>query len=172
MNNNNIYEPLLGDYPDIRGDLAIYTIMNDAKGQHLETGGQIMGIEIHTMAYQYLSNDYFNNTTFLHYRVFNRGAHDYANFKFGIWWDPDLGNPMDDYVGCDTLNNMMFVYNSDNLDESSNSNLGYGISPPALGISSLNKKMDYFTYFTNGSNSPNSDPITAIQYDNFMNGYW
>jgi len=131
MNNNGIYEPMLGDYPDIRGDMTVYTIMNDAANLHTETGGEIIGIEVHTMAYQYFSTDYLNNTTFLHYRVFNRGTLSYSNFKLGMWWDPDVGNPSDDYVGCDTVNNMMYVYNADNNYENSGPAQGYGANPPA-----------------------------------------
>tara|TARA_R110000737_G_scaffold282322_2_gene288975 strand:+ start:17507 stop:19132 length:1626 start_codon:yes stop_codon:yes gene_type:complete len=172
LNNNGIYEPSLGDYPDIRGDIAVYTIMNDAAGLHTETDGDKMEIEVHTMAYQYLTNDYRNRTTYLHYRVFNRGTLGYSNFKLGMWWDPDLGNPQDDYVGCDTLTNMMYVYNADNNDELSSSGPGYGLNPPALGISSLTKKMEYFTYFTNGASFPYTDPLSAPGYYNFMNGLW
>jgi hypothetical protein len=172
LNNNGIYEPSLGDYPDIRGDIAVYTIMNDAAGLHTETGGDKMEIEVHTMAYQYLTNDYRNRTTYLHYRVFNRGTLSYSNFKLGMWWDPDLGNATDDYVGCDTLRNLMYVYNGDNNDQSAGAALGYGLNPPALGISSLTKKMEYFTYFTNGASFPYTDPSTAAQYYNFMNGLW
>ncbi|MFA7273890.1 MAG: T9SS type A sorting domain-containing protein [Crocinitomicaceae bacterium] len=172
LNNNGLYEPMLGEYPDIRGDAAYYMIMNDSKNLHTETGGERMGIEVHTMAYQYLSTDYLNLTTFLHYRVFNRGIISYPNFKLGMWWDPDLGNPLDDYVGCDTIQNMMYVYNADNVDESAVGTIGYGMNPPALGISSLTKKMEYFTYFTNGSAFPYTDPVSATQYFNFMNGLW
>jgi Secretion system C-terminal sorting domain len=166
MNNNGMYEPLLGDYPDIRGDMAIYTIMNDAKAAHTESGGEIMGIEVHTMAYQFMTNDYQDKTTYLHYRIFNRGVHSYSNFKMGLLWDPDIGSLSDDYVGCDTLQDLMYVYNKDNDD------FNNGINPPALGIQSLSKKMMYFSSFPTSLSFPFTIPSTPAEYYNYMNGLW
>lgn len=168
-NNNGIYEPTLGEYPDIRGDQACYLIMNDVAAPHTETGGMPLGIEVHTMIYQYVTTDYLNRTTFLNYRIFNRGNNDYSNFKVSLWSDFDLGNGSDDYIGCDVTNNMMYIYNSFNNDSGPN---GYGLNPPAAGISSLNKTMKHFTYFTNGAAFPFTDPSTAMQYYNYMQGKW
>lgn len=109
MNNNGTYEPLLGDYPDIRGDKAIYQIINDARGIHTETGGVPLGIEIHLMYYQFSSNDYKNDATYLNIRVFNRGLNDYAAFKLGIWASFEFGAGNNDYVGCDTTTNLAYI---------------------------------------------------------------
>ncbi len=172
VNNNGIYEPMQGDYPDIRGDKAVYKIMNDASGVHTETGGLALGIEVHTMLYQYASTDYLDNTTFMHVRVFNRSADDYDNFKLALFADFDLGNPTDDFIGCDSTQNLMYIYNGDNNDESSGPASGYGLNPPAFGITSLNKEMKHFGFFTNGGPFPYTDPISAAQYLNFMSGMW
>lgn len=168
-NNNGIYEPILGEYPDIRGDECIYMIMNDTKANHGETGGQALGIEVHTMVYQYATSDYRNNTTFLNYRIFNRGVNNYNNFKVSLWSDFDLGGSMDDYLGCDVTNKMMYVYNADNNDLGG---FSYGTNPPAVGISCLNRELSGFSTFTNGSGSPYTDPSTAAQYFNFMQSLW
>jgi Secretion system C-terminal sorting domain len=168
-NNNGIYEPLIGEYPDIRGDQAYYLIMNDAAAPHTETGGLPLGIEVHTMVYQYTSIDYKNQTTFLNYRVFNRSVNNYADFKVSLWSDFDLGSAPDDFMGCDVTNNMMYVYNADNNDVGFGS---YGLNPPAAGISCLNKEMSSFSIFTAGLGGPYTDPNTPIQYYNFMQGLW
>jgi hypothetical protein len=61
-----LYNPADGDYPEIRGDEAVYAIMND---KSRDTMGFGMGIEIHLMVYQYLDGTFLDNTTFLNYRV-------------------------------------------------------------------------------------------------------
>ena len=48
-----------------------------------------------------------------------------------LFADPDLGDAGDDYIGTDTLRNMVFVYNDSNEDAS------YGTAPPSLGIQFL-----------------------------------
>lgn len=49
-NLNGIYEPSLGEVPDIRGKEALFAIANDVRGEHF-SGGQGMGIEAHIMMY-------------------------------------------------------------------------------------------------------------------------
>jgi hypothetical protein len=47
---------------------------------------------------------------------------------FGYWSDTDLGTTYDDYVGCDSLLNLAYCYNGDEVDEGHFNN-----TPPALG---------------------------------------
>lgn len=172
LNGNQIYEPALGDYPNIRGDKTVYVIMNDARSPHSSSSGEVMHIEVHQMIYQYSTNDYLNDLTFVNTRVFNRGNYAYQNFKTSFYADADLGNYQDDYVGCDSLRNMIFTYNGDGFDESNGGMPGFQADPPAIGIKSLNTKMTSATYYTNVVAFPQSDPNIAAQYWNFMNGYW
>ncbi len=53
VNNNGIYEPEQGDYPDIKGDMSLYWIFNDNLAVHSETGGRALGVEVHMQAYAY-----------------------------------------------------------------------------------------------------------------------
>jgi hypothetical protein len=169
-NGNGIYEPMLGDYPDIRGDQATYVIMNDVKSVHTESGGLPLGIEVHLMAYQYFTTDYRNRTTFLNYRIFNRSSSNYTNFKLGQFTDFDLGNSSDDFVGCDSNTNLMYVYNADNDD--SGFSYSYGVNPPAAGLVALNHNMSNFSYFNNFASFPYADPSAPSHYYNFMSGGW
>lgn len=172
MNGNDIYEPQLGDYPNIRGDKAVYVIMNDSRYPHTGSNGEPLHIEVHQMIYQYSTNDYLNDLTFINTRVFNRGGYTYSNFKTSFYTDGDLGNYMDDYVGCDSLRNMVFTYNGDALDENNGGAPGFGADPPAIGIMSLNTPMTSATYYTNAVGYPQTDPNNAIEYWNYMNGLW
>lgn len=171
QNTNGIYDPENGDYPNIRGDQAVYMIANDAAGVHSESGGDPLGMEFHFMFYQYLSNDYINNTTFINVRVFNRSQTTYENFRVAQYTDSDIGNYNDDYVGCAPDKNMMFAYNADNYDESSSS-ASYEENPPALGIKLLNHNIDAAGYYSNSGGPNQSDPSTANQYWGYMNAEW
>jgi hypothetical protein len=134
LNNNGVYEPNLGDYPDIRGDEAVYVIMND---KSYLPDADAMTIEVHAMFYQFSSGNYLNNTTFLNLRVFNRSNTTYTNYRQALIMDFDIGNFSDDYVGCYAPNNVLFGYNGDLIDEVNAGNIGYGTSIPSQGVVSL-----------------------------------
>ena len=101
VNFDNVYNPLDGDYPCIKGDKAIYTIMNDKQDLH-GSGGAPIGLEVHYMFYQFETNDYLDNTTFIDVNIYNRGTQTLYDFKSSFVMDGDLGNATDDYIGCDT----------------------------------------------------------------------
>jgi hypothetical protein len=60
------------------------------------------------------------------YKLINKGNKSLSNFFISLWFDPDVGSAGDDFVGCDTLNDIFFSYN-DGLDEV------YGLPAPAVG---------------------------------------
>jgi len=160
-NSNGIYDPENGDYPNIRGDMAVYMIMNDDAGLHTETGGEKLGMEFHYMFYQFNSNDYLDSTTFINLKVINRSVNTYSDFKVTYFVDPDIGGSSDDYVGCSPSENLMFGYNGGFSDSH------YGASSPAVGVKFLNHDLDIFSYIT-------SNPTTtfAVDYWNYMNAMW
>ncbi|MEY3845727.1 MAG: hypothetical protein RL293_2149 [Bacteroidota bacterium] len=164
-NGNLMYEPQLGEFPDIRGDKACYVIYNDDR-PHLNSNGNSMRIEVHAMIYQFASNDFLNETTFMNMRVFNRGALSFSNFKLGFYMDADIGGYNDDFIGCDSTLNLMYTYNYDNFDTD------YGLNPPALGAISLSHNMENMSYYTSTSAYPYNDPGPALEYWNFLNGMW
>lgn len=162
-NNDGVYNPELGDYPEIRGDKAIYLIMNDKANIHSGSGGDPIGIECHFMFYQYASNGYLGNTTFVNMKLINRGTQTLYGFRTGLFVDPDIGYFDDDFVGCDSTRSLMYSYNADNLDDD------YGANPPAVGVVNLNDDMSVFGTFAPGGSW---DPTFAIDYWKYMNGLW
>ncbi len=173
VNLNNVYDPENGDYPLIRGDEAVYVIMNDEAANHTESGGEKLGIEVHVMAYQYATDDYLDSTTFLNIRLFNRGAYVYDSLYAGLYIDADVGFSQDDYAGSDSSRNMVYMYNGDPLDETIGVNLvGYGTNPPAVGVVSLNHDLNAAGYYNSSNNYPYTDPIVDAQYYNYLTGKW
>jgi hypothetical protein len=143
VNYNGIYEPEAGDYPCIKGDQAVYLIVNDQAGSGVNPTA--IGLELHYMFYQFATNDYLNNTTFVDLTVFNRGTMMLNDFKTSFFVDGDLGFYSDDYFGCDSTRNVAYFYNGDDFDESASGSQGYGQNPPAFGVVSLNQEMTSFS---------------------------
>ncbi|WP_191907067.1 T9SS type A sorting domain-containing protein [Adhaeribacter soli] len=181
INNDGIYSPNLGDYPNIKGDQALYLIMND-KGNIKNPYSLPMNAEIHVMYYGFddATNRPIYNTLFSQYRIINRGQTDLAGVYAGIWTDFDLGNPFDDYVGSDPATNRFFVYNGDNNDNDTTyskqgvslTTLGYGSIPPVQSVQFLDKPMSYFMTYEDSRNPTSGNPERTNEYYNYLHGIW
>ncbi len=197
-NNDGIYDPSLGDYPLldnnkpnlIPGQMVFWT-MNDKGNVHTAIPNSLsMGIEIQITAYAFPSNtsNAINNSTFYRYKIINKSANLYPDFHVGEFGDSDLGNPSDDYVGCDLSTNgsgkkrnLFYTYNGDPTDEDGVAP-GYGINPAAIGmcfletgLDSLGAKleMNSFINFTNtGTPGVNADPRNPIELIRYLRGFW
>ena len=150
FNSDGNYNYLDGDYPwyDIKkdkecsvdrtvslyGDKNFWWVMNDKGNIHTETGADPIGMEIRAQAFAFASNDEVNNMTFYNYELINRGTQTLYNTYFGFFTDGALGDPYDDYVGCDVNRGLGYYYNGDNFDGDNSGYKGYGYSPPAVGV--------------------------------------
>lgn len=207
VNGDGNYRWSDGDYPGFNlsstpqcgdllyGDQTIWWVFNDDgnNAPHEETGSLFrIGVEIQAQAFAFATNDEINNMTFYRYKIINRSSQALDSTYFGAWVDPDLGNYLDDYVGCDVKRGFGYCYNGDADDDGS---LGYGVNPPAVGVDFFEGPiadpndgidndrdsiidepgeqiiMSKFVYYNNdGSNIGN--PNTAQQYYNYMRGIW
>ncbi len=166
LDGDQIYEPQFGEHPVIRGDRAVYTIVNDGKGVH-PSGLDQAGLEVHMMFYQYndSSDNALTNTVFFQTTVFNRGTQTLNHFHVGHLADFDLGNPHDDYIGSEPGRNLIYVYNGDLNDEPFSGNPGYGVMPPAAGILNLDGSLNSNILITDAANFN-----TASKYNNALSG--
>ena len=204
QNGDGIYNPCGGDYPiiDVKGcetitavpDQMVFWIYNDNGGLHTNSArSKAIQMEVQVQAFAYKTNDELNDMTFQRYKLINRALTDIDSTYFAMWVDPDLGCFQDDYVGCDTSRNLMYVYNQDALDGivgcvcgTAQANVAtYCDKIPLLGVDYFrgpldeNKKeigMSSFTYYLNsGECSPlpaTTDPATAVEYYNYLTGSW
>ena len=152
-NENGIYEPTEGEYPDleIRGcqrgiyaDEMIFWIYNDNGGIHTNTDGSPIRMEVQVQAFGFATADEINDMTFYRYKLINRAPEQIDQFYFAMWVDPDLGCSSDDYVGCDTSRSLAYTYNMDAADGDPGTECSasgpvptYGFNIPYLGV-------DYF----------------------------
>lgn len=116
------------------GDATLWWVYNDRGNVHGETEGQPIGMEFRAQAFAFATNDELNNMTFYNYQIINRSTYILKDAYFGVWTDADVGNPADDYVGCDVRRGLGYVYNGDDDDQTTASAPGYGAFPPAVGI--------------------------------------
>ena len=144
------YDWTQGDYPwydltkskvcnvdrkvSLYGDLNFWWVMNDNGNIHTETLSDPIGMEIRAQAFVFASNDEINNMTFYNYELINRGTQTLANTYFGSFTDGALGDPYDDFVGCDVQRGLGYYYNGNNFDADNSGFKGYGNSPPAVGV--------------------------------------
>jgi hypothetical protein len=134
-NGNGIYEPMDGDFPEIRGDQELFFIFNDDRGSHQESEGGKLRVEIHGMAYAFdmPEDSALKNTVFLNYQFFNRSQNTYDSTFLGVFTDIDLGYAMDDYIGCDAQRGMYFGYNGTPIDGTGQT-YAYGAHPPVQAV--------------------------------------
>ena len=151
-NGNNIYEPMQGDYPLIRGDESIFFVFNDDIPS--QRFGRNLRVEVHAMAYGFdmPEDSAFKNAIFVNYKVFNLSQRTYYRTAFGMFADFDIGYPYDDYFGCDVQRGSFFGYNGTPVDGSGQS-YAYGSHPPAQAVTILaGPKMD-----ADGIDNPKND---------------
>ncbi len=138
VNNNGTFEFLV-DTPGVKGaDQTVFACLTDADpGNHTNSEGfsggtRPLGAEVHLTAWAYNVQG-LQDIQFFKWNVINKHVYNWDSTYFAIPCDPDLGDANDDYVGCDTIRNMGYVYNSDNMD-GSGAGISYGANPPAAGI--------------------------------------
>lgn len=170
VNGDGQYEPDQGDYPCIKGDQATYSIINDAGGLHLASQGDPLIMELHCMFYQYSSIPELENTTFVDIEVVNMGTQTIYDAKASFFLDPDLGNFSDDYIGTDSLREMVYVYNGTNFDAPNSGMPGYGDAPPAVGLKVLSHELSSSMMWTNNAPFPTNDPSYTSHFIAAMNG--
>ncbi len=197
---DGLYEPLEGDYPsiEIRGcpldrypDEMIFWIYNDEGGgaEHEQTQGTPIQMEVQVQSFGYVTNDELNDMTFQRYKLINRAIDRIDSTFFAMWVDPDLGCHVDDFIGCDTAQDLMYVYNQDPQDGSSGCTCDLGVATycdkiPILGVDYFRGPLDTFgieigmsafTYFNNNINNPppgTQDPDLPAEFYNYLTGTW
>jgi len=203
------YDPTNGDYPviEIRGctespqfpEEMTFWIYNDNGDTHRESQTpNVIQMEIQVQAFAYTTADDINSMTFQRYKLINRAQEDILNTYFAMWTDADLGCSTDDFVGCDTVRELAYVYNEDALDGASGCTCDGGVNTycdeiPILGIDyfrgplkpdvdddgnpvEIELGMSSFIYMNRQGAGPappqTTDPSTADQYYNYLQGRW
>ena len=163
FNNNGEWDPN-EDRPDLIGDETVWCVYNDGlpSSQRRWNTVEPQGIEIRQTMFAYSGIPALQNMIFVRYRIKNTGsvADTLTDVYFGVWDDPDLGDYMDDIVGCDTALQGGFTYN-DGPDTA------YGNNPPVFFEGVLEGPAAYIPGVTFIDNNGNGvyEPGTDIPLD-------
>lgn len=137
VNHNNHYEPAV-DTPGIsNASQTIFVCLTDGFpsehkiGEGFGGGTAPLFAEVHMTAWGF-DIPGLEDAQFIKWDIINKNVVPWNSTYFGLFYDPDLGCPDDDYIGCDSVTGLAICYNADNNDDGCT--YGYGINPPALGI--------------------------------------
>jgi hypothetical protein len=154
--------------PKLLGDQQLFSVYNDLNSaSHTTFATNPLGAEVQQVTYGFNTSGTFSNTAYLQYKIVNRSASTWNNAYAAFWVDPDMGYWLDDFIGCDSVNNFGYVYNGSPTDTA------YGSNPPAIGFVYMKgplpgKLMTSFVYFA--ANSDVSDPASATEAYNLLKG--
>ncbi|MBL4709960.1 MAG: T9SS type A sorting domain-containing protein [Flavobacteriales bacterium] len=188
LDNDNIYEPLDGEYPIIKGDQAVLLILNDYRPEIVVEQLQLppappiflynwggLKIEMHILLYAFDSpNPAINNAIFSNVKIFNRSnstIDNHSDFRFSVFADFDLGGASDDYIGTDSTNNLFYSYNGSLFDNGQGGQSGYGNKLAAQGVQFLDYDIDHSVYYNVGSGA-NGDPNFPEHHLGYQRGFW
>ncbi len=137
---DGFYHPEKGDYPLIKGDVSIFFVYNDQMIH--QSQGNPLGVEIHCLAWAYKGRDItdpLSNTIFYSYKFFNKNVIPYYDTYVGVYADVDIGNPSNDFSGCQIENGNFYGYNGTEIDPDmdifeGDTIFGYGTNIPAQSI--------------------------------------
>lgn len=190
-NQNGIYEPSLGDFPAIptnQGDWMIpdemvYWVFNDIGGEHSESNGENIGVEVHAIAYAFTKPENLDKSQFYKYRIINKSGEDLIDFRFGLWLDSELSCRGNSFAGCDTTRNLAFYYTPDvegincqvpNVDNDTFPMLGVDFLAVTQKTTNYEyRPMEAFTFYTSPINQPQPGsypPQTAMEHFILMDG--
>ncbi|MCF8241299.1 MAG: T9SS type A sorting domain-containing protein [Melioribacteraceae bacterium] len=128
-NNDGVYDPNI-DSPYFIGNGVLYYVAND-----LDTAASVftygsfpIGLEFQTLVWGYSFIPFLDDVVFKKYTIINKSETTIEDMYLTYWGDCDLGNPTDDFTGCDTNLNLGYVYNGKSWDDEY-----LDSSPPAVG---------------------------------------
>ena len=130
VNNNGVYDYTV-DIPGVAGaDQTIWFVCNDTDPNQTQFmyGSLPMGIEQQVTVWGYNRTGALGNMLFRKYKIINKSNITFEDMYVSMWNDPDLGDASDDFVGCDTLLSLAYVYNANARDNI------YGRFPAAAGF--------------------------------------
>ncbi|MHB2155080.1 T9SS type A sorting domain-containing protein [Calditrichota bacterium GD2] len=210
VNENGIYDPVLdangyplpglGDYPGMdQAEQTLFMVVNDLDSVKVKSlsGSEPLGLEVQITLWSY-DTDFLPlaHTIFKRYVFVNKSKNAIDSMFVGQFVDADVGDYSDDLIGCDTLLNLAFAFNGNEVDFEA---IKKDLPPPALGYCLLqgpmvetgntsdigyknlnplngfkNLPMTSFVYWASGG-SLADPPLGVIDYTlqmyNMLNGY-
>jgi hypothetical protein len=138
-NNDGNFNPEI-DIPGVPGALQTLWINYNDNISESNYGSIPIGLEIQETYWAYALNTDLEDVIFRKATLIYKGTSTSLpnsiidSMYICLWSDTDLGNSIDDFIGCDTTLNLGYTYNSNNSDQEYEK---IGMKPPAVGNSYL-----------------------------------
>ncbi len=171
LNANRLYEPNLGEYPDILGSTNYWWVANDGLGPHNQSQGDPLWAEIHMMAYDSDEADQ-QGILFYDVEVINRNSVSLPGFYAGFWYYPTIGCTADDLHGYDREGSFAYSYQRPPTGDEV-CFAGQGLPTHLLAVALLDDSRDRgvtsFMYYDR-VNTVIGDPASSQQFYNLLEG--
>lgn len=166
-NGDGIYDPAMGDAPCILGDQAMFLVYNDMLEPHGTAVGAGLGLEVQVMPFAFTNaSPALEQVVFFRYRVINRSTITYSDAFFGYFNDFDIGCSNNDLIATDPSRSLFMGFHSSDVDHDCLGEVGYGVSPPAFGMTFLKGAL----VDADGADSPIGDLLPAWNGTGFGDG--
>ena len=170
VNENDVYEPHLGDYPVIRGDECILSITSDHKHELVNPSESHIDFEIISMHYVYKGvNEILDQTVFVHNQITNRSGYEIQDCKVGQYSFSELTNSLG-HVGTDPNLNAFYAYSEPDIGPW-NEDEEFINHPPSAGVLFLNRPLEG-TVNMAGYSSYTDPPSQLYHFQNYLDGRW
>ncbi len=139
INKDGRYEPNI-DIPGVPGASQTIWISYDDRNSVSAYGSPPIGLEVQETYWAYANDSTLANVIYKRVRIIYRGLTSPSpgshidSMYVTEFSDPDDGQYTDDFLGCDTLLNLGYVYNSNDSDALYKK---FSLAPPAVGYSFL-----------------------------------
>jgi hypothetical protein len=127
-----------------KADQVIWYVCNDIANGDSPWKTKPMGLEQQVTIWGYKSTGVNGNILYKKHKLIYKGTSltpvgsQLQNAYLTHWSDPDLGDAQDDYVGCDTILSLGYIYNSKTIDAEYSK---FSLIPPSLGYDFLQGPM-------------------------------
>ena len=115
LNSNGVWDAN-EDCPDLIGDVTAWTVFNDGVPPELRTYTDMKpkDIEIKQTVFGYSPNTHLelDGVLYIRYEIENKSPNKYTDVYFSAMSDPDVGDYVNDYTGCDTIVNGGYDYDN------------------------------------------------------------
>ena len=161
VNSNNMYEPMMGDYPKIYGNDCVFSMTH-----YRDNGDAAKAFEIHSYVYTQLcdTSNAFDNVLMRKVKLISRGV-EMDSLYFGGHFDGDMGNYNDDYIGTNVDLGLVYNYNADLMDEPNSGRPGFNDTLPAQGIMVLKGFKQANDGLDNGIGVMPGESVNGYGYD-------
>lgn len=154
LNNNQLYEPELGEYPSFPGTQCLLNIT------HLDEPD--VQIEVHNYMYRFDCEDTLKEVIFTCSEIYNRTSQVIDSLSVGYLSDIANGYNYDNYAETHVDLGLIFTHNGDSFDEANTFTPGYGELLPTIGQQFLKG---------NQVTPNNQDQESGINQNQTVNGF-